>query len=137
MLCLTGIIANINFVDTLHLPVLIRHAPALSLSWTFLYLLFFRLVTWFDLPQPTPFANAIQLILTLKMVSLANEVHSFHIEKKRDVSSFAKSPVIGGLTQEPSLFEILSYSYCYVGIMTGKSTEMSSLNKLAYVCLYI
>ncbi|MEQ2199694.1 Lysophospholipid acyltransferase 7, partial [Xenoophorus captivus] len=43
-----------------------RHAPALSLSWTFLYLLFFRLVTWFDLPQPTPFANAIQLILTLK-----------------------------------------------------------------------
>ncbi|MEQ2169313.1 hypothetical protein GOODEAATRI_023948 [Goodea atripinnis] len=96
-----------------------RHAPALSLSWTFLYLLFFRLVTWFDLPQPTPFANAIQLILTLKMVSLANEVHSFHIEKKRDVSSFAKSPVIGGLTQEPSLFEILSYSYCYVGIMTA------------------
>lgn len=54
------------------------------------------------------------------MVSLANEVHSFHVEKKKDVSSFAKSPVIGGLSQEPSIYDILSYSYCYVGIMTGK-----------------
>lgn len=54
------------------------------------------------------------------MVSLANEVHSLHVEKKKDVSSFAKSPVVGGLTQEPSLYDILSYSYCYVGIMTGK-----------------
>lgn len=71
------------------------------------------------------------------MVSLANEVHSFHVEKKRDVSSFAKSPVIGGLSQEPSLYDILSYSYCYVGIMTGKSTELSSLNSLLCVCLYV
>ncbi|RVE62900.1 hypothetical protein OJAV_G00160490 [Oryzias javanicus] len=96
-----------------------RLAPALSLSWTFLYLLFFRLSTWFDLPKPTPFANAIQLILTLKMVSLANEVHSFHVEKKKDVSSFSKSSVVGGLSQEPSLYDVLSYSYCYMGIMTG------------------
>ena len=48
-------------------PVSTRHAPALSLSWTFLYLLFFRLVTWFGLPPPTPFANAVQLLLTLKV----------------------------------------------------------------------
>uniref|UniRef100_A0A1A8SE44 Leukocyte receptor cluster member 4 n=1 Tax=Nothobranchius rachovii TaxID=451742 RepID=A0A1A8SE44_9TELE len=96
-----------------------RHAPALSLSWSFLYLLFFRLVTWVNLPAPTPFTNAVQLILTLKMVSLANEVHSFHTEKKRDLSSFGKSPVVGGLSQEPSLYAILSYSYCYVGIITG------------------
>ncbi|XP_028325590.1 membrane-bound acylglycerophosphatidylinositol O-acyltransferase mboat7 [Gouania willdenowi] len=96
-----------------------RHAPAVSLSWTFLYLLFFRLVTWFGLPPPTPFANAIQLILTLKMVSLANEVHSFHVEKKKEISSFVKSPITGGLSQEPSLYDVLAYSYCYVGIMTG------------------
>lgn len=44
-----------------------RLAPALSLAWTFVYLLFFRLVTWFGLPQPTPFSNAIQLLLTLKV----------------------------------------------------------------------
>ncbi|XP_055019878.1 lysophospholipid acyltransferase 7 [Boleophthalmus pectinirostris] len=100
-----------------------RHAPALSLAWTFLYLLFFRLVTWFNLPPPTPYANAVQLLLTLKMVSLANEINSFHTEKKKDVSSFSKSSVVGGLSQEPSLYDILSYSYCYVGIMTGEYTE--------------
>ncbi|XP_030640467.1 membrane-bound acylglycerophosphatidylinositol O-acyltransferase mboat7 [Chanos chanos] len=96
-----------------------RHAPALSLGWTFLYLLFFRLATWFGLPSPTPFANAIQLLLTLKLVSLANEVQSFHLEKKKDVSSFSKSQVIGRLSHEPSLYDVISYSYCYVGLMTG------------------
>lgn len=68
------------------------------------------------------------------MVSLANEVQSFHIEKKKEVSSFAKSPVIGGLCQEPSVYDVLSYSYCYVGIMTGKSVEMSDSSQ-NYVCL--
>lgn len=58
------------------------------------------------------------------MVSLANEVQIFHMEKKKEVSSFTKSPVIGGLSQEPSLYDIMSYSYCYVGIMTGKCVQM-------------
>ncbi|XP_063055209.1 lysophospholipid acyltransferase 7 [Engraulis encrasicolus] len=96
-----------------------RRAPALSLGWTFLYLLFFRKAEDLGLPRPTPFSNAIQLILTLKMVSLANEVKTFHQEKKNEVSSFAKSPVVGGLSSEPSLYDVISYSYCYVGIMTG------------------
>lgn len=96
-----------------------RSAPHLSLGWTFLYLLFFRLGTFFGLPPSSPFCNAVQLLLTLKMVSLANEVQSFHLMKKEDVSSFSKSSVIGGLSQEPSFYDIISYSYCYVGLMTG------------------
>lgn len=72
-------------------------------------------------------------LFVTQMVSMANEVHSFHIEKIKEVSSFAKSPVIGGLSEEPSLFDILSYSYCYVGIMTGKSVEMSDTYN--YVCV--
>ncbi|XP_061101750.1 lysophospholipid acyltransferase 7 [Conger conger] len=96
-----------------------RSAPHLSLGWTFLYLLFFRLGTLFGLPPSSPFANAVQLLLTLKMVSLANEVQSFRLMKKQDVSSFSKSSVIGGLSQEPSFYDIISYSYCYIGMMTG------------------
>ncbi|XP_076136244.1 membrane-bound acylglycerophosphatidylinositol O-acyltransferase mboat7 isoform X1 [Alosa pseudoharengus] len=96
-----------------------RSAPAITLGWTFLYLFFFRLSTWLGLPQPTPFSNAIQLILTLKMVSLANEVKSFYLEKKKEVSSFSKSPVVGVIPHEPSIYDIISYSYCYLGIMTG------------------
>ncbi|MGH0180491.1 UNVERIFIED_CONTAM: hypothetical protein FKN15_016894 [Acipenser sinensis] len=94
-------------------------APSLALSWSFLYLLFFRLVTWFGLPAPTPFTNAVQLLLTLKMVSLANEVQAFHLAKKQEVSSFSKSPVIGHISKVPSLYDVLCYSYCYIGIMTG------------------
>lgn len=55
------------------------------------------------------------------MVSLANEVQSFRTEKHKDVSSFAKSAVVGGLSEEPSFYDVLSYGYCYIGIMTGES----------------
>lgn len=58
------------------------------------------------------------------MVSLANEMQNFHVEKKEEVSSFGKSPAAGGLSREPSLYDFLSYSYCYIGIMTGKSENV-------------
>lgn len=58
-----------------------------------------------------------------QMVSLAYEVQSYHFEKKKEVSSFSKSPVIGRLAREPSLYDIISYSYCYVGVMTGNSVS--------------
>lgn len=48
---------------------LCRKAPPLCLGWTFLYLLFFRMFTW---SRHLPFANAIQLLLTLKVS--ANDV---------------------------------------------------------------
>ncbi|TSL82551.1 Lysophospholipid acyltransferase 7 [Bagarius yarrelli] len=63
--------------------------------------------------------NRIVCLRVNQMVSLAYEVQSYHLEKKKDVSSFSKSPVIGQLAQEPSLYDVISYSYCYVGIMTG------------------
>ena len=71
-----------------------------------------------------------------KLVSLANEVQSYHLEKKKEVSSFSKSPVIGGLSAEPSLYDILSYSYCYVGIMTGMSIKLKGLTLSSSSPLY-
>ncbi|XP_044303866.1 lysophospholipid acyltransferase 7 isoform X1 [Varanus komodoensis] len=99
--------------------ILPRSCHYLTLAWTFSYLLFFRTVTYFDLPEPTPFSNAVQLLLTLKMVSLANEVQEFMQAKKQEVTSFAKSALIGVIPKMPGLVEILCYSYCYVGLMTG------------------
>ena len=58
----------------------------------------------------------------MQMVSLANEVQSFRLMKKEDVSSFSKSSVIGGLSREPSFYDMISYSYCYIGMMTGASS---------------
>lgn len=96
-----------------------RACHYLTLGWTFSYLLFFRTVVTFGFPEPTPFTNAVQLLLTLKMVSLANEVQEFTLAKKQEVTSFAKCPMIGVIPKMPGLVEILCYSYCYVGLMTG------------------
>ncbi|XP_015269915.1 PREDICTED: lysophospholipid acyltransferase 7 [Gekko japonicus] len=96
-----------------------RSCHYLTLGWTFSYLLFFRTVAFFRFPDPTPYTNAIQLLLTLKMVSLANEVQEFTQAKKQEVASFTKSSVIGMIPKMPGLVEILCYSYCYVGLMTG------------------
>ncbi|XP_028929589.1 lysophospholipid acyltransferase 7 [Ornithorhynchus anatinus] len=96
-----------------------RSCHFLALGWTFSYLLFFRTVTAFGLPAPTPFTNAIQLLLTLKLVSLASEVQEFNRARREEATAFAKTPAVGLLLGVPTLPEMLSYSYCYVGIMTG------------------
>ena len=44
-----------------------KHVHKLSFIWCFGYLLFFRLTYLFGLPKPVAYANAIQLILTLKV----------------------------------------------------------------------
>lgn len=93
---------------------------ALALAWTFSYLLFFRALSLLGLPTPTPFTNAVQLLLTLKLVSLASEVQDLHLAQRKEMASgFSKEPTLGLLPDVPSLMETLSYSYCYVGIMTG------------------
>ncbi|NP_001088606.1 lysophospholipid acyltransferase 7 [Xenopus laevis] len=93
------------------------HFP--TLGWTFTYLLFFRTITYFDIPAPTPFTNAVQLLLTLKLVSLANEVQDFYRAKKQEVTSFSKPSAISTIPSIPSLREMFYYSYCYIGLMTG------------------
>ncbi|XP_068097321.1 lysophospholipid acyltransferase 7 [Hyperolius riggenbachi] len=96
-----------------------RSCHFLVLGWTFTYLLFFRTVTYFDLPNPTPFTNAVQLLLTLKLVSLANEVQEYCRAKKQEVASFSSHSAIGVIPKIPSLLEFFLYSYCYIGLMTG------------------
>lgn len=46
--------------------------PYISFIWCFSYLLFFRMTNYFGLPKPLAYANAVQLILTLKV--LINEL---------------------------------------------------------------
>ncbi|XP_004648406.1 lysophospholipid acyltransferase 7 isoform X1 [Octodon degus] len=92
----------------------------LALAWTFSYLLFFRALSLLGLPTPTPFTNAVQLLLTLKLVSLASDVQDLHLAQRKEMAAgFSKPPALGLLPDVPSLMETLSYSYCYVGIMTG------------------
>lgn len=54
-------------------------------------------------------------------MSLASEVQDLHLAQRKEMASgFSKGPSLGLLPNVPSLTETLSYSYCYVGIMTGE-----------------
>lgn len=44
-----------------------RRCGGAALLWTFGYLLFFRTLGVWGLPEPPPYANALQLLLTLKV----------------------------------------------------------------------
>lgn len=56
-----------------------------------------------------------------QLVSLASEVQDLHLAQRKEMASgFSKGPSLGLLPDVPSLMETLSYSYCYVGIMTGE-----------------
>lgn len=56
-----------------------------------------------------------------QLVSLASEVQDLHLAQRKEMASgFSKGPSLGLLPEVPSLTETLSYSYCYVGIMTGE-----------------
>ncbi|XP_051865767.1 lysophospholipid acyltransferase 7 [Pristis pectinata] len=110
MLCILVTWAIIRFCT--------RHCYNLTLAWMFSYLLFFRMLGYLHLPSPTPFANAVQLLLTLKMVSLAAELNPVYLEalSRAKPGPTDRHPLARVM---PGLREILCYSYCYLGIMTG------------------
>lgn len=95
-----------------------RHCHTITLVWTFTYLMFFRTCHHFGFPGPPPYANAIQLLLTLKLVSLANEINDFHFGTKKEDSKDGKIST-RDLVSVPSLVETFCYAYCYIGFMTG------------------
>ncbi|XP_068785311.1 lysophospholipid acyltransferase 7 isoform X1 [Struthio camelus] len=98
-----------------------RRCGAAAMAWTFGYLLFFRVAPAWGLPAPPPYANALQLLLTLKMVSLASDVQELSEAPPpaQEVTSAPPELAIGSLEACPGLLEILCYSYCYLGLLTG------------------
>jgi len=107
----------VSGVHTLHLVlqilgnmIILKSAPVkkchlLSFIWCFSYLTFFRLSARLGLPEPPPHTNAIILILTLKMVGLAFEIHDSH----------RKGDVLLNL----SVADVFHYSLGHIGLITG------------------
>uniref|UniRef100_A0A8C5RE85 Leukocyte receptor cluster member 4 n=1 Tax=Laticauda laticaudata TaxID=8630 RepID=A0A8C5RE85_LATLA len=119
LLAASGIHTIHSFVTIMGTWIIIKISPKyshyLTLGWTFSYLLFFHNFTSFKFPQTTHLTKSVQLLLTLKMVSIAHDVQEFIQVKEQEVTSNA----IGVIPEIPGLPEILCYSYCYVGLMTG------------------
>ena len=102
-----------------------KRCHIVSFIWCFGYILFFRLVTIFGLPSVPPVANAIQLVLTLKLVGIAFEIHDSYTNqemlKKSNQDNDHESLELQEEYQRvnPTLLDTFSYCYCYIGILTG------------------
>jgi len=97
----------------------VRKCHLYSFVWCFSYLTFFRLSAWFGLPDPPSHTNAIILILTLKLVGLAFEVHD--TAARHAQAADAGEGVAGGGYGDvsPSLAGIVHYSLGHIGLITG------------------
>jgi lysophospholipid acyltransferase 7 len=108
-----------------------KYVHYFSSIWSFGYLLFFRITYKFGLPQPVAYANAVQLILTLKTVGLAFETHDSYIRLKKlygkensnkngtDLELLKLEIEFFSVDPKLSFVEIMCYFYCYIGILTG------------------
>nr|XP_039268253.1 lysophospholipid acyltransferase 7-like [Styela clava]XP_039268254.1 lysophospholipid acyltransferase 7-like [Styela clava] len=98
-----------------------KQTPLLAFIFVFSYLLFFRCSTLFGLPKSSAVGNAVQLLLTLKLISVAIEIHDYRQRKSREKSKddTPSSRFQLSLQEEPNTYDIICYSYCYVGLFTG------------------
>ncbi|XP_069695683.1 lysophospholipid acyltransferase 7 [Periplaneta americana] len=97
-----------------------RKCHILSFFFTFSYLFFFRTTEYFGIPYPPAHTNLIQMMMTLKLVGLAFEVHNTATASRKNgqgdssiVAEFEATEV------HPSFLDIFNYTFCYIGIMTG------------------
>jgi len=107
----------------------VRKCHLYSFAWCFSYLTFFRLSGWLGLPPPPSHTNAIILILTLKLVGLAFEVHDTAaraaikaaeaIDANDDAATAIKDTqtVFGDV--KPTLSGMVHYTMGHIGLITG------------------
>ncbi|KAG1707499.1 Lysophospholipid acyltransferase 7 [Nymphon striatum] len=83
-----------------------------SFYFCFLFLIFSRTCSYFHLYSP-PDTNAVQMILTLKMIGLAFELVAKSHPSQNIVSNSHQKIC------KPSLLDMYHYSFCYAGILVG------------------
>lgn len=126
----------VTFINSLFITVLSpKYVQYFSFIWCFGYLVFFRTTTYFGFSYPVQFANAVQLLLTLKSIGLAFEVHDTWLRKKTVEKLAAEETLteeettkmdklklemeFSSLNPKPSFLSMFLYSYCYIGFLTG------------------
>ncbi|CAD5222862.1 unnamed protein product [Bursaphelenchus xylophilus] len=86
-----------------------RHMAKISFFGTFTYLGFLRIIHWFGLPKLEFITNAIQLIMTLRVVGLSYEISDSRLKLVDDLKK----------VEDPSPFQAFNYLYSYTGLFTG------------------
>jgi len=109
---------------------LIKISPKRLVHWInfvfgFVYLIFFRLcgssglgyLSWF--PMPPSHTNAVQMIMTLKLMGLAFEVHDSWQNSKSSEPSKNLDQKYKDIEVNPRALDIFHYSFAHSGILTG------------------
>ncbi|XP_028395478.1 lysophospholipid acyltransferase 7-like [Dendronephthya gigantea] len=92
-----------------------RYGPWSAFLYVFGYLFFFRTCHWYGLPQPPPYSNAVQLLVTLRMCTIAFE--GFQLSCKNRPRKLEE--ITANSKLQVSLYDTFSYGYSYCGLMTG------------------
>lgn len=102
-----------------------RIMPRVVFAFAFTYRTFFCLLsyygTWRD---ESTLANGIQLILTIKLISVAYEIDEY---RKHRSNGYTGSSVLNDpsnhkamlLYEEPTAVDVVCYMYCFLGLCTG------------------
>jgi len=107
-----------------------------SFIYVFGYLLFFRTCERLGFPAPPSHSNAVQLLVTLRMVGMAYEIHALEEteRKKKDdekldgpAQRFRICP-----NYEPHILDFFVYGYCYIGLMTGPYYSFQTFIDMIY-----
>ncbi|KAL1117250.1 hypothetical protein AAG570_004576 [Ranatra chinensis] len=93
-----------------------KNVHSISFIFSFLYLVFFRTTEYFGISYPPGQTNLIQMILTLKLVGLAFELHD---TRTANMAGKSSSELDCSRIPEPDLIEMFHYSFCYIGVITG------------------
>jgi len=108
-----------------------KYCHALSFVFSFLHLFCYRFSAMFGMPPPSNHTNAVQMLLTLKMVGLALEVQET-ARMKKEVAKLNAGDILNdnqGTSEcelnlkftevAPSFMDVMHYGLCYIGILTG------------------
>ncbi|XP_071814801.1 lysophospholipid acyltransferase 7-like isoform X2 [Apostichopus japonicus] len=102
-----------------------QYCHVCSFIFNFSYVTFFRAGSYFGLKRPTGFSNVVMLLLTLKLVGIAYEIHdSNKIRRNRengvpDPVDRNGKPRYQPIIDDPSAVDIVHYSFCFIGLFTG------------------
>ena len=90
-----------------------------SFAAQFAYLAFFRTCDHVGLPTPPAHTNAIQMIMTIKLIGVALEI----AESRRTASASAASGEDDATKRyksvDPGPIDIFHYVFCHAGVLTG------------------
>ncbi|CAH1795332.1 unnamed protein product, partial [Owenia fusiformis] len=115
-----------SLVTCLIITISKKYCHIATFVWCFGYLVFFRTTHYCGLPKVNGPSNAVQLLLTLKMIGLAFEVHDTIIQRKTIEGKTKNEEEEKKLQLQlefqgvnPSFIDMICYSYCFIGLLTG------------------